>query len=57
MSAWKFHSAKKALQVVTLYFSDSSRSVWGDTMSITIPATEAQKLLNSLQSTLHPKGD
>jgi hypothetical protein len=54
MSSWKFQSAQKAQNAVVLYFNDSSRSEWGDTMSVTIPASDAQKLLDKLKSTLHP---
>jgi hypothetical protein len=56
MSAWKFKAVQKAQNVVTLYFNDASHAEWGDTMSVTIPAADAQKLLAKLQSTLHPHG-
>jgi hypothetical protein len=52
MSAWKFKTVQKAREVVILHFSDTSHEEWGDTMSVTIPAGEAQKLLAELQSTL-----
>lgn len=55
MSSWKFQSVQKAQNTVTLYFNDSSRSEWGDTMSVTIPAADALKLFDKLKSTLHPQ--
>lgn len=53
MAAWKFKDVQKAQYTVTLYFSDSSHPPWGDTMSVTIPAADAAKLLASLQAALH----
>ena len=54
MSAWKFKNVQKTHNVVTLHFSDASHSEWGDTMSVTIPAADAQKLLAKLHSALRP---
>ena len=56
MAAWKFKTVQKAQNVVILHFNDSSHPEWGDTMSVTIPAGDAQKLLAKLQSALHPHG-
>ncbi|HUE64532.1 MAG TPA: hypothetical protein VMO78_09180 [Rhizomicrobium sp.] len=55
MSAWKFKTIRKTQNVVILHFNDSSHEEWGDTMSITIPAGDAQKLLAKLQTALHPR--
>jgi len=57
MSAWKFKTVEKAHQMVILHFNDSTRSEWGDTMSVTLPPADAEKLLAKLQSALHPNGD
>ena len=54
MSAWKFKMVQKAQNVVILHFNDSSHEEWGDTMSVTIPSADAQKLLTKLQTALHP---
>ena len=54
MSAWKFKTIQKTQSVVILHFNDSSHEEWGDTMSVTIPASDAQKLLAKLQTALHP---
>lgn len=56
MSAWKFKTIQKSQNVVILHFNDSSHEEWGDTMSVTIPASDAQKLLSKLQTALHPRG-
>ena len=56
MSAWKFKAIQKTQNVVILQFNDSSHEEWGDTMSVTIPAGDAQKLLAKLQTALHPHG-
>jgi hypothetical protein len=53
MSAWKFKNVQKAPNAVILHFNDASHSEWGDTMSVTLPAADAHKLLAKLQSTLH----
>ena len=55
MSAWKFKTVQKAQNVVILHFNDASHEEWGDTMSVTIPAVDAQKLLVKLQTALHPQ--
>jgi hypothetical protein len=55
MSGWKFKTAHKAQNLVTLYFNDTSRTLWGDTMSVTIPAADAEKLLAKLQAELHAR--
>ena len=57
MSAWKFKTVEKAHHMVILHFSDSSRLEWGDTMSVTIPPADAQKLLSQLETALHPRKD
>ena len=54
MSVWKFKDIQKTQDVLILHFSDSSHPPWDDTVSVTIPAPEAAKLLAKLQSTLHP---
>lgn len=56
MSAWKFKAIQKTQNVVILQFNNSSHEEWGDTMSVTIPAGDAQKLLAKLQTALHPHG-
>jgi hypothetical protein len=55
MSAWKFKTVQKTQNLVILHFNESSHPEWGDTMSVTIPASDAQKLLAKLQSALHPQ--
>jgi len=54
MSVWKFKDVQKTQDVLILHFSDSSHPPWGDTMSVTVPAAEAVKLLAKLEQTLHP---
>lgn len=56
MSAWKFKDVQKTQDALTLHFSDSAHPPWGDTMSVTIPAADAAKLLARLQAMLHPGG-
>jgi hypothetical protein len=56
MSAWKFKTVQKVQSVVILYFNDASHEEWGDTMSVTLPTSDAQKLLAKLQTALHPHG-
>jgi hypothetical protein len=56
MSAWKFKTIQKTQNVVILHFNDSSHEEWGDTMSVTIPASDAQKLLAKLQTALDRHG-
>ena len=53
MSGWKFKTVQKAHDMVTLHFNDTSRTLWGDTMSVTIPVGDAEKLLAKLQLELH----
>ena len=53
MSVWKFKDVQKAEDAVILHFADSSHPPWGDTMSVTVPAAEAAKLLAKLETTLH----
>ena len=56
MSSWKFKNVQKAQDVVILYFTDSSGTLWADTRSVTISVADAQKLADKLQATLHPRG-
>ncbi|HEV2224672.1 MAG TPA: hypothetical protein VGR84_16900 [Candidatus Acidoferrales bacterium] len=56
MSAWKFKAIQKTRNAVILQFNDSSHEEWGDTMSVTIPASDAQKLLAKLQTALDRHG-
>lgn len=56
MSLRNFKSVQKIQNVMMIYFTQPTASAaWDDTMSITIPAAEAQKLLEHLQAALHPK--
>jgi len=52
MSGWKFKTVQKAHDFVTLHFNDTSHATWGDTMSVTIPQADAEKLLAKLQAEL-----
>jgi len=54
MSHWTFKNVQKAQNVVIIYFNDTNQPLWGGTMSVTIPAADAQKLLTNLQALLHP---
>jgi hypothetical protein len=54
MSRWQFNNVQKAKDEVILYFNDTTQPLWGSTMSVTIPAADAQKLLTRLQAILHP---
>ncbi|HWU54060.1 MAG TPA: hypothetical protein VN175_01080 [Rhizomicrobium sp.] len=54
MSAWKFKDAQKTHDALILHFSDLAHPPWGDTMSVTIPAADAAKLMARLQAILHP---
>lgn len=53
MSAWKFKDVQKTQDDLILQFSDSAHPPWGDTMRVTIPASDAAKLLARLQAVLH----
>ena len=53
MSIRTFKDIQKAKDVVVLYFSTPA-SQWGETMSVTIAAADAQKLLRELEKALHP---
>jgi hypothetical protein len=53
MSAWKFKDLQKTQDTLILHFSDLAHPPWGDTMSVTIPASDAAKLLARLQAILH----
>lgn len=52
MSHWQFKTVQKARDAVLLYFNDSDVPLWGGTMSVTISAADAEKLLARLQETL-----
>jgi phosphotransferase system HPr-like phosphotransfer protein len=51
MSTRNFKDLHKANDVVVLYFSTPA-SQWGETVSVTIPAADAQKLLRKLEETV-----
>jgi hypothetical protein len=53
MSTRNFKDVQKVRDVMVLYFSTPD-SQWGETMSVTIPAADAQKLLRKLEEALHP---
>lgn len=53
MSGWKFKTVEKAHEAVILHFNDTSHATWGDTMSVTIPEADAERLLAKLQAELH----
>jgi hypothetical protein len=55
MSTRNFKDIQKADDHLVLYFSTPA-SQWGETVSITMPLAESQKLLRKLQETLHASG-
>lgn len=55
MSLRNFKSVQKIQNVVMIYFALPETSLWGDQISVTIPVADAQRLLENLQATLHPK--
>ncbi len=52
MSHWQFKTVQKAQDAVLLYFNDTDVPLWGSTMSVTISAADAEKLLTRLQEAL-----
>jgi hypothetical protein len=55
MSLRNFKTVQKIRNVMVIYFTQPDTLGWGDVMSVTIPVADAQKLLDNLQTTLHPK--
>lgn len=53
MSTRTFKDIQKAKDVVVLYFGTPA-SQWDETMSVTMAAADAQRLLRELERTLHP---
>jgi len=55
MALRNFKTVQKIRNVMMIYFTLPDTSGWGDVMSVTIPVADAQRLLDNLQATLHPK--